>query len=96
MDKALAPACKVYHAHCKEVKDWVVFAGNVATTPGPSINVCYCYECGIQGGVTALQDLRPGIQILRYNLKVYLHYCCVLRIGPIAACCGLFPTFFAR
>jgi len=40
MDKPLAPACKVYHAHCKEVKDWVMFAGNVATTSGPSISVC--------------------------------------------------------
>lgn len=49
MDKPLAPACKVYHAHCKEVKDWVVFAGNVATTPGLSISVCYCCESGMQG-----------------------------------------------
>lgn len=42
MDKTLAPACKVYHAHCKEVKDWVVFAGNVATTSGPNISLHYC------------------------------------------------------
>lgn len=50
MDKPLALACKVYHAHCKEVKDWVVFAGNVATTSGLNINVCYCCGCGKQGG----------------------------------------------
>lgn len=42
MDKTLAPACKVYHAHCKEVKDWVVFAGNVVTTLGPNISLHYC------------------------------------------------------
>lgn len=60
MDKPLAPACKVYHAHCKEVKDWVVFARNVATTSGPCISVCYCCECGMQGGAAALQAWRPG------------------------------------
>lgn len=37
MDKASAPACKVYHGHCKEVKDWVMFAGKVATTAGPAL-----------------------------------------------------------
>lgn len=30
MDKASAPARKVYHVLCKEVKDWPVFARNVA------------------------------------------------------------------
>lgn len=70
MDKPLAPACKVYHAHCKEVKDWVVFARNVVTTSGPCISVCYCCECGMQGGATALQAWRPGgpgIQTIRGN-----------------------------
>ncbi len=52
MDKPLAPACKVYHAHCKEVKDWVVFARNVVTTPGLCTSVCYC---GMQGVAIALQ-----------------------------------------
>lgn len=60
MDKPLAPACKVYHVHCKEVKDWVVFARNVVTTSGPCISVCYCCECGMQGGVSALQSWKPG------------------------------------
>lgn len=60
MDKPLPPACKVYCAHCKEVKDWVVFAGNVVTTSGPSISVCYCCECATEGGAAALQDSRPG------------------------------------
>lgn len=46
MDKTLAPACKVYHAHCKEVKDWVVFAGNVVTTLGPNISLHYCVGRG--------------------------------------------------
>lgn len=30
MDQLLAPACKVYHVRCKEVKDWPVFARKVA------------------------------------------------------------------
>lgn len=63
MDKPLPPACKVYCAHCKEVKDWVVFAGNVVTTSGQSISVCYCCECGMEGGAAALQDLRPGVPV---------------------------------
>lgn len=70
MDKPLAPACKVYHAHCKEVKDWAVFAGNVVTSSGLSISVCYCCECGMQEGVAALQGCRPGgagIQTVRGN-----------------------------
>ena len=58
MDKPLAPACKVYHAHCKEVKDWVVFARNVATTSGPCISVCYCCECGLQGGAHRITGLQ--------------------------------------
>lgn len=57
MDKPLAPACKVYHVHCKEVKDWVVFARNVATTSGLCISVCYCCDCAMQGGAAAVQ---PG------------------------------------
>lgn len=56
MDQLLAPACKVYHAHCKEVKDWVMFAGNVATTSGPSISICCCCDCEKQGGATAAED----------------------------------------
>lgn len=58
MDKTLARACKVYHAQCKEVKDWVVFAGNVLTTLGPNISAHYCgcregpvhYKAGGLGG----------------------------------------------
>lgn len=57
MDKPLAPACKVYHVHCKEVKDWVVFARNVATTSGLCISVCYCCDRAMQGGAAAVQ---PG------------------------------------
>lgn len=60
MDKVLAPACKVYHVHCKEVKDWVVFARNVATTSSPYISVCERCECGMLGGVTTLQGWKPG------------------------------------
>lgn len=65
MDKPLAPACKVYHVHCKEVKDWVVFARNVATTSGPCIIVCCCCECGMQGGVSALHRKPGGVLLFR-------------------------------
>lgn len=70
MDKPLAPACKVYHAHCKEVKDWIVFARNVATTSGLCISVCYCRECGVHGGPLHYRPGGlggPGIQTVRGN-----------------------------
>ncbi len=67
MDKPLAPACKVYHAHCKEVKDWAVFARNVATTSGPCISVYHCCECGMQGGVAALQALALVVPVYRQS-----------------------------
>lgn len=43
MDQLLASACKLYHVHCKKVKDWLVFASN-----GAALVL-------LQGGVTASQ-----------------------------------------
>lgn len=53
MDKPLAPACKIYHAHCNEVKDWAVFAGNAMTTAGPGISVGCGREHEREGSDTA-------------------------------------------
>lgn len=49
MDKASAPACKVYHAHCKEVKDWPVFARNVPLTSGSCISAVVVDVCAGRG-----------------------------------------------
>lgn len=96
MDKPLAPACKVYHVHCKEVKDWAVFARNVATTSGPRIIVCRCCECGMQGGVSALHRKPEGLLLFRQweaNQEISQLTLSIMRIShallPVLCCVRL-------
>lgn len=52
MDQLLASACKVYHVHCKEVKDWLLFASNVAAHA----------LALLQGGVAAARGGRVNLR----------------------------------
>lgn len=64
MDQLLASACKVYHVHCKEVKDWLLFASNVAAHA----------LALLQGGVAAARGGGVGLTsggVIRKGAFVY-------------------------
>lgn len=52
MDQLLASACKLYHVHRKEVKDWLLFASNVAAHA----------LALLQGGAAASPPLRASLR----------------------------------
>lgn len=83
MDKPLAPACKVYHVHCKEVKDWAVFARNMVTTFGHALACAIVVNVGCREGLLQNGPEACGAQTLRGNTD---------QDSSAQACYGLSPA----